>query len=118
VRLVGERRGMSEAEVRTLADGSVFTGEQGLANRLVDALGGEREVRRWFEEERGVPKGLEIVDREPQSKDARFGFLTGARAAVFSWIGLDPKSENLGQALSRATGHLDGMVSLWQPPAR
>lgn len=118
VRLVSERRAMPEDQVRILADGSVFTGEQGLANRLVDALGGEREVRRWFEEERGVPKGLEIVDREPQSKDARFGFLTGARAAVFSWIGLDPKSENLGQALSRATGHLDGMVSLWQPPAR
>lgn len=118
VRLVSERRAMPEDQVRILADGSVFTGEQGLANRLVDALGGEREVRRWFEEERGVPKGLEIVDREPQSKDSRLGFLTGARAAVFSWIGLDPKSENLGQALSRATGHLDGMVSLWQPPAR
>lgn len=118
VRLVSERRAMAEAEVRVLADGSVFTGEQGLANRLVDALGGEREVRRWFEEERGVPKGLEIVDREPESKDSGFGFLTGARAAAFSWIGLDPKSQNLGQALSRATGHLDGMVSLWQPPAR
>ncbi|WP_062208682.1 signal peptide peptidase SppA [Aureimonas sp. AU12] len=118
VRLVSERRAMPEDQVRILADGSVFTGEQGLANRLVDALGGEREVRRWFEEERGVPEGLEIVDREPKSKDSRFGFLTGARAAVFSWIGLDPKSENLGQALSRATGHLDGMVSLWQPPAR
>jgi len=118
VRLVGERRAMSEAEVRTLADGSVFTGEQGLANRLVDALGGETELRRWFEEERGVPRGLEIVEREPKSADSRFGFLIGARAALYRMAGLDPKAGDLGQALSRAAGHLDGMVSLWQPPAR
>jgi len=49
---------------------------------------------------------------------SRFGFLTGARAALYEMAGLDPKAGDLGQALSRAAGHLDGMVSLWQPPAR
>lgn len=114
-RLVTERRGFTPAETDALADGSVFSGEQGLANRLVDALGGEAEVRRWLEEERGVPKDLEIVEREPES-EGRWGLSSGARALGVSLLGFDPAASGLGQAVAGAAGRLDGMVSLWQPP--
>ncbi|WP_062114698.1 signal peptide peptidase SppA [Aureimonas sp. AU40] len=114
VRLVMERRGLPEEEARRLADGSVFTGSQGLNNKLVDALGGEREIRRWLESERGVPAGLEIEDREPE-KDG-WGLFGSARSALFGLFGLDPTATDLVEALTGSGGHLDGMVSLWQPP--
>src|SRR3954471_8072592 len=44
VGIVDERRPLTRAEVTALADGSIFTGRQALANKLVDALGGEREA--------------------------------------------------------------------------
>jgi protease-4 len=44
VAIVAEGRGMTEAEVRALADGRVFTGEQALALGLVDELGYERDA--------------------------------------------------------------------------
>lgn len=116
-RLVAERRGFTPAETDALADGSVFSGEQGLRNRLVDALGGEAEVRRWFEEERGVPKGLEIVEREPE-REGRWGLGSAAHALATGLLGVDPLAGGLGKAVADAAGHLDGMVSLWQPPGR
>lgn len=116
VALVAERRGLSQTDALALADGSVFSGHQGLENRLVDALGGEDAVRLWLEEERGVASGLEFVDREPD-KDDGFGssIFASARSGVFSALGLDPRSASLEDALLRRAGHLDGLVSLWQP---
>ena len=116
VALVAERRGLSPADALALADGSVFSGHQGLENRLVDALGGEDEVRLWLEQERGVTAGLDFVDREPD-KDGGFGssIFSLARSGVFSALGLDPRSASLEDALLRRAGHLDGLVSLWQP---
>nr|WP_156419856.1 signal peptide peptidase SppA [Aureimonas sp. N4] len=111
--LVAERRALPEEEARRLADGSVFTGEQGLQNKLVDALGGEREIRRWFESERGVPAGLKIEDREPE-KDG-WGLFGAARSAFWGLLGFDAAPADLIGALGKASGHLDGMVSLWQP---
>ena len=116
VALVGERRPIDPVSLRRLADGSVFTGRQGLGNKLVDALGGETEVRAWLETERKVPKGLKIVDREPEEEDG-FGWsiFADARAFAFATLGLDPRAATLPEALARSTGHLDGLLSLWQP---
>ncbi|MEF2547818.1 signal peptide peptidase SppA [Aurantimonas sp. E1-2-R+4] len=114
VALVAERRDMSLAEARALADGSIFTGSQGLERKLVDALGGEAEVRRWLEDDRGVTKGLKIVDREPET-EGYASLFTAARAMLFGAFGLDPRAASLQTALLRKVGHLDGMVSLWQP---
>lgn len=116
VELVAERRPLSVEEVRVLADGSIFSGEQSLANNLIDAIGGEDEVRAWLENERGVPKNLRIVDREPEDDDG-FGLsiFSSACAFVFASLGLDPRATSLGDAFRRGAGHLDGLVSLWQP---
>jgi protease IV len=116
VGLVAERRGFTPEAARQLADGSVFTGEQGLANRLVDALGGEEEIRRWLESERGVPKDLEIVEREPK-QDGTWGLGAHAQGALFRMLGLDPQARDLPAALGLPTPRLDGLLSLWQPPA-
>lgn len=113
VDLVAERRPLSREAVLKLADGSVFSGDQGLANRLVDAVGGEPEVLRWLEEDRGVPKGLKVVDRKPEKDDSSwFGVL---RSALFEWVGLDPKAATLGAAIGLSPVRLDGLLSLWQP---
>ncbi|WP_206453754.1 signal peptide peptidase SppA [Aurantimonas marina] len=114
VALVAERRDMSLAEARALADGSIFTGSQGLERKLVDALGGEAEVRRWLEDDRGVTKGLKIIDREPED-EGYASLFAAARAMLFGAFGLDPRATSIETALLRKVGHLDGMVSLWQP---
>ncbi|MEF2550711.1 signal peptide peptidase SppA [Aurantimonas sp. A2-1-M11] len=115
VALVAERRDMSLAEARVLADGSIFSGQQGLKNRLVDALGGENEVRRWLEEDRGIEGGIRIIDREPKDDGFDLSIFAGARAAFYDVLGLDPRSASLASAVLRKAGHLDGLVSLWQP---
>ena len=39
VRVISTNRGLTEAEVRTFADGRVFTGQTALTHRLIDSLG-------------------------------------------------------------------------------
>ena len=41
VGIVAERRQLTHEQALALADGSIFTGRQALANKLVDAVGGE-----------------------------------------------------------------------------
>ena len=115
VALVAERRNYSPEEARRLADGSIFSGRQALDNKLVDAIGGEETVRQWLEGERGVAKGLEIVDRKP--RDAGLGWwpFAGAKSLMLGFLGLSPEAESLPAALLDKAGHLDGLVSLWQP---
>ncbi|BDA87049.1 Clp protease [Aureimonas sp. SA4125] len=116
VALVDARRPFDAAEARRLADGSVFSGRQALANRLVDGLGGEPEVRRWLEETRRIEKGLPIIERKPE-EDGGLGWsiFADARAFAFASLGLDPRAETLPEALFGAGGRGGGLVSLWQP---
>lgn len=116
VDLVAERRPLSESEVLALADGSIYTGMQALEYGLIDALGGEAEIRLWLESERDVPEGLEIIDRAPPDDDFGFSLFAGAKAAFFGFLGLDPEAGSLREALGGTGAHLDGLVSLWQPP--
>lgn len=98
--LVRERRGLSEDETKTVADGRVFTGRQALKLKLVDELGSEIAARSWLEKERGVAKALPAVDLEwgVEASLARKLF-TGLAGIVFG-----------NEALT-----LDGLVSVWQP---
>ncbi len=48
VGLVSDRRHMSREEVLKLADGTIFTGRQALKVKLVDALGGDAEIRAYL----------------------------------------------------------------------
>lgn len=106
VGLVVERRALPRDQVLKLADGSIFTGRQALASKLVDALGGEEEAVHWLES-KGVPTELDVVEWKPKDEDGWFG----GSASALSLLGLDGWARRAGaEAL-----FLDGLVSLWHP---
>ena len=110
VDLVAERRKLPREEVLRLADGSIFTGRQALAAKLVDTLGGPEAIRAYLDE-RKVAADLPFVDYEPTNRSA-FAFFGSAQDLARSLLGLDltPTIEKLaGQKL-----FLDGLVSVWQ----
>ena len=113
VDLVVERRKLPRADVLRLADGSIFTGRQALAAKLVDRLGGPEEIRAYLDE-RKVAEGLPFLDYEPRSRSGFSWLGSSARDFARSTLGLpldlQPTIEKLvGQKL-----FLDGLVSVWQ----
>jgi protease IV len=111
VDLVVKDRKMSRAEVLALADGSIFTGRQAKANKLVDALGGETEVRAYLKT-RNIADDLDILDWDAPAQEP-FGIF----GKFAQSLGIAPAT--LDQFM-RATGgdalFLDGLVSVWQVP--
>lgn len=113
VDLVAERRKLPRAEVLRLADGSIFTGRQALAAKLVDTLGGPEAIRAYLDE-RKVPADLLFIDYDAP-KRSLFPWLGAstedlARSVLSQFFDLQPTIEKLaGQKL-----FLDGLVSVWQ----
>lgn len=115
VGLVAERRGLAPAEARRLADGSIYTGRQAVRLKLVDAVGGEAEARRWLAAERGVPEGLPAVDWEEDDFTATL-FGSDAVAGLFRLVGLDPALAPAAGALLPRRLTVDGLLAVWQAP--
>lgn len=116
--LVKERRALSQAELDKVVDGRVFTGRQGLPLKLVDELGAEREARAWLEANHKVSKDLRILDYRRQSSVNRFG-LFSALAGVAAAFGFEDAAAAIGAARHSVEAQsLDGLVSVWQPPAQ
>lgn len=113
VGLVDERRPMSREEVMAVADGSVFTGRQALAKKLVDTLGGEREAIAWLEG-KGVPGKLKVIEWETESSSGSWLFGQAA-ARLGALLGWGAGSRNLLSELGGDRLFLDGLVSVWQP---
>ncbi len=117
--LVRERRRMNDAELATVSDGRVFTGRQSLGNKLVDALGGEREAVAWLES-KGVAKNLPVRDWK-RDRSAGFFALTSDAASLAGAFGLDGLASALGQ-IDRLADRLlqgavlDGLLAIWQGP--
>lgn len=117
VDIVAERRRLSSSEAAALADGRVFTGNQALAARLVDEIGGEDEALAWLDKTKGVSAQLPIRDWKPASE--RTGVFSLSDAALL-WIGrqlgIAPETVKLlgidGVLLPALK--LDGLLSLWQ----
>lgn len=111
VDLVVKDRKMTKAEVLALADGSIFTGRQAKANKLVDALGGEEVIRAYFKT-RNVKDDLEIIDWEPPAEEpfGIFGSLA-ENTALAPFI-----LERFMQASGNDAIFLDGLISVWQSP--
>ena len=113
VDLVAERRKMDRSQVLTLADGSIFTGRQALGNGLVDALGGEADIRAYLKS-RDIDDTLDIVDWEARDPAANLFFGSQVASLVQQYFGLP---STLSAELGRLTGgklFLDGLVSVWQ----
>jgi protease-4 len=101
VEMVATRRDMSVETVTTLADGRVYTGQQAVANGLIDEIGGRREALRWLEKEAGVTTDAQVVPLEIEypEDDLLSAVLEG----------------NLGKVLSSEGLKLDGLLTVWQP---
>ena len=107
VDLVKDRRDFSDNQIAAVADGSVFSGRQALDNGLVDALGGEDEVKAHLLG-REIDPELPVVTYKPKREDDGFGGLLGrAMGSGFA------RATGLDDALDRAVP-LDGLVSIWQ----
>ncbi|MEO6011960.1 MAG: signal peptide peptidase SppA [Devosia sp.] len=104
VDVVAERRGLTRAEVLPLADGRILTGNQGIAAKLADEVGGEAEAIAWLEANKSIKADLPVSTWYPIAQP--------------DWT--DPVKWLGGQARSAlglpAQGPvvLDGLVSLWQ----
>ena len=71
----------------------MFSGREALAHKLIDQIGGEPEVVKYLEDQRGVPKGLKIVDWKV-SRDSDWSLLRLATRALHARRA-SPRSINL-----------------------
>lgn len=116
VDLVAERRDMPESKVRALADGSVFTGSQGLDNGLIDAIGGQAEAKQWLTKNREIDDSLEIVEWTP-NRPGQGVFGSSSRIvhiARYFGIELDRGAAGYLETYLKERLLLDGLVSIWQ----
>ncbi len=104
VDIVAERRGLSRAEVLPLADGRILTGNQAIASRLADAVGGEAEAVTWLETEHALAADLPVLTWYPTDEP---GWMS-----VGKWLGGEARAA-LGLP-AEGPLLLDGLVSLWQ----
>lgn len=115
VGLVEERRPLSRAEVLAVADGSIFTGRQALARKLVDSLGGEEKAVEWLAS-KGIDGELDVIEWKPIRRGGVLSPLSVA-GVIGALTGLD----RIGPELARRAGaerlFLDGLLSVWQPDA-
>ena len=115
VDLVAAGRKMDRDAVLALADGSVFTGRQALQNKLIDAIGGERQLRDYLKS-RDVSADLEIIDHELPERRGLFSLASLADIA----LGADGEKSTLSRLFRELGGitsdklFLDGLVSVWQ----
>ncbi|MGH9092366.1 MAG: signal peptide peptidase SppA, partial [Acidimicrobiales bacterium] len=65
VAMVAAGRHMSIPQVKALADGRPYTGEQAVKLGLIDAIGGMAEARAWLASARGVPGSLPAITMPP-----------------------------------------------------
>lgn len=114
VDLVAERRQLAPDEARRLADGSVYTGRQALALKLIDALGSDEEARAWLAAEKGVSTELPLTEwKEREGIFSSFGAnaWSGLTRLISLQLGLEPAAALLPRRLT-----VDGLLSVWQAP--
>lgn len=99
--VVAGRPGLTRVEVERLADGRIFTGDQALANGLVDEIGGEREARAWLAASHEVADSLPVVEVKIDKEEWWLAALLGSG----------------GKSLLPEPLTLDGLLALWQPEA-
>ncbi len=112
--LVRTRRQVATNSIPGLEQGRVFSGREALQHKLIDEIGGETEAIRWLEE-RGVEKGLNVVDWKERSGT---GWGLGGVAGLARYLGGDfvvGLTALLTRDRTLGAFSLDGLVSVWQP---
>ena len=116
VDLVTDRRPLSRTEVLALADGRIFSGDRGLKNKLIDALGGEDVAKAWLVDEKNLSNDLKVLDWKPKKPGGSFLFTARLNAllegdARKALLGIDP---NDLPAIIPKRLFIDGLLSIWQ----
>ncbi|MER9305745.1 signal peptide peptidase SppA [Mesorhizobium sp. M0293] len=114
VGIVAERRKMTREQALALADGSIFTGRQGVANGLIDAVGGETEAVHWLAT-KGVDAKLEVVEWKDTERRGGFLFSKAMAQTIGSALGLPAYTGDVIHELGADRLFLDGLVSVWHP---
>ena len=114
VGIVAERRSMTKPQVLALADGSIFTGRQALANKLIDAVGGEAEAIDWLAT-KGVDAKLKVVEWKNTESRGSFLLSKALTRTLSRALGLPDTSGDLLHELGADRLFLDGLVSVWHP---
>jgi protease-4 len=112
--LVEARRKIKSDQVPGLAQGRVFTGQEAVELKLVDAIGGEDEAVAWLQKTHMIDKSLKVVDWKPQSSDS-FGLLSSLGALAEGLFGRSFLASVLSRDKGLSTLGLDGLVSVWHP---
>jgi protease-4 len=113
--LVAKRRSIAPDSVAGLTEGRIYSGRQAVALKLVDTIGDEKAAIAWLQDERQVAKGLKVVDWKPGgSSSGVLDWVTGSVARLFG-----STAGNLAGLFDQISSSLklDGLVSLWHPPA-
>ncbi len=113
--LVKERRGYDDAALATVSDGRIFTGQQALDLKLIDAVGGETEALDWLAQEKKIDKTLPVKDWSSDEGLGNLGLTHMAAAMVLDAVGAKELAGILRHGYPGATGALDGLVSVWHP---
>lgn len=118
VGIVQERRNFTREQTLALADGSVFTGRQALANKLIDELGGEDKSIAWLKT-KGVDEKLPVIEWKPAQKTTFSSFLSqSALKMLAQYLGIPQESTGLLRDLTEDRIFLDGLVSVWHVDGR
>ncbi|TPK75567.1 signal peptide peptidase SppA [Mesorhizobium sp. B2-4-15] len=114
VGIVAERRKMTHEQALALADGSIFTGRQGVANGLIDSVGGETEAIDWLAT-KGVDAKLKVVEWKNTERRGGFFWSKAMVKTIVSALGLPDYSGDVIHELGADRLFLDGLVSVWHP---
>jgi protease-4 len=116
--LVQDRRHLTDDQLAAVDDGRVFTGHQGIDNKLIDELGDERAALAWLAKEKSVDAKLPVRDYELHNRFSDLPFLHAAAVAGLNVIGLSGLARELGDldTVAAMDGiNLDGLLALWHP---
>jgi protease-4 len=112
--LVETRRKIKSQDIPGLAQGRVFSGQEALSLKLVDAIGGEDQAVDWLRKTHNIDVGAKVVDWKPQTSGA-FGFWGSLGSALEGLLGQSYVGRMLARDPSLSTLGLDGLVSVWHP---
>ena len=113
VSIVDERRPqLDRTQTLALADGSVFTGRQALANKLVDGLGGEETAIAWLKT-KGVDGELEVIEWSPQTETVPWWLSSRISSLLLRIAGLGGSNADSTLQFLQERLLVNGLVSQW-----
>lgn len=100
VDMVAERRNMPRDVALKLADGRVYSGRAAVENKLIDAIGGERDAINWLNKNKKIGENLTIRNMEFARKQGFFEQMT---------------QSYVGKFFQNSSLPLDGLAAIWHP---